>query len=46
MTNAELSKEIKKPPEIEYAIPKTIFMKPEAVSEQGRNLMVKLFDSA
>lgn len=43
MLHAELSKDIKKPPEIEYAIPKRIFSKQDPVSGQEDNLMVKLF---
>ena len=42
MLNADLTKDIKKPPEIEYQIPKKIFTKSEAASEQGDSLVMEL----
>ena len=46
MLYGELSKEIKKHPEIEYAIPKRIFAEDEPGSGQDDNKMVKLFSFA
>lgn len=43
MLDVELSKTIKKPPEIEYEIPKKIFMKRDADSLKGDSLLVKLW---
>ena len=43
MLDAELSKNIKKPPEIEYEIPKKIFMKHDADSVMEDSLLVKLW---
>lgn len=43
MLDAELSKNIKKPPEIEYEIPKKIFMKHDADSVKEDSLLVKLW---
>lgn len=42
MLNVELTKDIKKPPEIKYYIPKKIFTKYEAGSNQTDSLLVKL----
>ena len=44
MLDAELAKDIKKPPEIEFEIPKKIFNKFEPDSGKQDNLMVKLWD--
>lgn len=44
MLDAELLKDIKKPPEIEYEIPKRIFTKHEAESGKENSLLVKLWD--
>ena len=44
MLDAELSKDIKKPPEIEYQIPKRIFTKHDPDSGQVDSLLVKLWD--
>ena len=46
MLDAELSKDIKKPPEIEYEIPKKILMKHDANSAQTDSLLVKLWSFA
>ena len=43
MLDTELSKDIKKPPEIEYEIPKKIFISPGADSAQEYSLLVKLW---
>lgn len=43
MLDAELSKDIKKPPEIEYEIPKRIFTKHDADSTTEDNLLTKLW---
>ena len=43
MLRAELSKDLKRPPEIEYAIPKKIFTKYEIGLGQEDSLVVKLF---
>lgn len=44
MLDAELSKDIRKPPEIEYEIPKKIFFKYDADSGRPDNLLVQLWD--
>ena len=44
MLHVELSKDTKKRPEIEYAIPKKIFAGHEPGPEQEDNTMVKLFN--
>ncbi len=44
MLDAEFSKEIKKPPEIEYEIPKKIFFKHDADSGSQDSLLVQLWD--
>ena len=46
MLDAELSKEIKKPPEIEYEIPKKILTKHDANSDETDSLLVKLWSFA
>ncbi len=43
MLDAELSKDIKKPPEIEYEIPKKVFVKHDADSAKQDSLLVKLW---
>lgn len=43
MLDAELSKDIKKPPEIEYEIPKRIFLRYDAESGKEDSLLVKLW---
>ncbi len=43
MLDAELSKDIKKPPEIEYEIPKRIFLKHDTDAGKGDNLLLKLW---
>lgn len=43
MLDAELSKDIRKPPEIEYEIPKKVFMKHDADSSNEDSLLVKLW---
>ncbi len=44
MLDAELSKKIKKPPEIEYDIPKKIFTRHDADSGKDDSLLVKLWN--
>ena len=44
MLNAELSKDIKRPPEIEYEIPKKIFTKYDAEAGKEDGLLVQLWD--
>jgi U3 small nucleolar RNA-associated protein 19 len=44
MLEAELSKEVKKIPVVEYEIPKKIFMKHDAESGIENSLLVKLWD--
>jgi U3 small nucleolar RNA-associated protein 19 len=44
MLDAELSKEVKKAPVVEYEIPKKIFMKQDVGSGVEDSLMVKLWD--
>ena len=44
MLDAELSKDLKKPPEIEYRIPKRIFMKNDVDSGVEESLLVRLWD--
>lgn len=46
MLDAELSKDIKKPPEIEYEIPKKIFTKHNADSGVEDSILVKLWNFA
>lgn len=41
MLEAELSKDIKKPPEIEYEIPKKIFMQYEVESGKEDSWLIK-----
>jgi U3 small nucleolar RNA-associated protein 19 len=43
MLDAELSKDIRKPPETEYEIPKKIFMKHDGDSGKEDSLLVKLW---
>ncbi len=43
MLDMELSKDIKKPPEIEYEIPKRIFLKHDVESGKEDSLLVKLW---
>lgn len=43
MLEAELSNDIKKPPEVEYEIPQKIFMKHDADSAKEDSLLVKLW---
>ena len=43
MLDAELSKDIKKPPEIEYEIPKRIFIKHDVDSGKEDSMLVKLW---
>lgn len=44
MLDAELTKDVKKAPVVEYEIPKKIFMKQEAESGMEDNLLVKMWD--
>ena len=44
MLDAELSKDIKKAPVIEYEIPRKIFMKHDADSPQQDGLLLRLWD--
>ena len=44
MLDAELSKKIKKPPEIEYEIPRKIFRRQDAESGKEDSLLVKLWN--
>lgn len=44
MLDAELSKDIKKPPVVEYEIPKRIFTKADASLGQEDSLLVRLWD--
>lgn len=44
MLDAELSKDLRKPPVVEYEIPKKIFTKQDSDSSQQDSLMVKLWD--
>lgn len=44
MLEAELVKEVKKTPVIEFEIPKRIFMKHDPMSEVEDSLLVKLWD--
>jgi U3 small nucleolar RNA-associated protein 19 len=44
MLEAELSKEVKKVPVVEYEIPKKIFTKHDPESGLEDSLLVKLFD--
>ena len=46
MLDAELSKDIKKPPEIEYEIPKKILIKHDSNSAKTDSLLVKLWSFA
>ena len=43
MLNAELSKDIKKPPEIEYEIPRRIFVKYDAGLIKEGSLLARLW---
>ena len=43
MLDAELTKNFKKPPEIEYEIPKKIFMERDADCAKENSLLVKLW---
>ena len=43
MLEAELSKELKKPPEIEYEIPKRIFTRHDPGSGKEDSMLVKLW---
>lgn len=44
MLEAELTKDVKKPPVVEFEIPKKIFMKHEAFAGVEDSLLVKLWD--
>ena len=44
MLDAELSKATKKAPEIEYQIPKRIFLKQETESKEEDSLLMKIWD--
>jgi U3 small nucleolar RNA-associated protein 19 len=44
MLDAELSKDLRKPPVVEYEIPKKIFLKHDSDSAQQDSLLVKLWD--
>lgn len=44
MINAELSKDLKNPPEVEFEIPKKIFTKYEPESGKEDSLLVKLWN--
>ena len=44
MLDADLSKEVRKAPVVEFEIPKHIFMKQEAESGAQDSLLVKLWD--
>lgn len=44
MLDAELIKDVKKAPEVEYAIPKRIFIKQDENSNIQDNLLLKLWD--
>ena len=44
MLDAELSRKIKKPPEIEYEIPKKIFMRHDIDSAKEDSLLVRLWN--
>lgn len=44
MLEAELAKEVKKTPVIEFEIPKRIFLKQDAASKVEDSLLVKLWD--
>ena len=44
MIDSELSKELKKPPEIEFEIPKRILLKQEPGSKQADSLLVQMWD--
>ncbi len=44
MITSELEKEIRKPPVVEYQIPKRIFTKSEDHSPEEGNLLQKLWD--
>jgi U3 small nucleolar RNA-associated protein 19 len=39
-----MSKEVKKPPVVEYMIPKKIFTKPDSSAEDQGTLLVSLWD--
>ena len=43
MLDAELSRNVKKPPEIEYEIPKKIFMRHDIESAKEDSLLVRLW---
>ncbi len=44
MLDAELSKDLRKSPVVEYEIPKKIFMKHDGDSAQQDSLLVRLWD--
>ena len=44
MLDAELTKDIKKPPEIEYAIPKKIFLRHDLYTDGQDGLLVNLWN--
>ena len=44
MLDAELAKDVKKTPIVEYEIPKKIFMKHDTDSPQQDSLLVQLWD--
>ena len=44
MIDAELSKDMKKLPEIEYRIPKRVFLKNDTDLERQDSVLVKLWD--
>lgn len=43
MLDAELSRGVKKPPEVEHEIPKRIFTRHDIDSAEGDSLLVKLW---
>ncbi|KAH6854612.1 CBF/Mak21 family-domain-containing protein [Chaetomium sp. MPI-CAGE-AT-0009] len=44
LLEAEISKEVKKPPVVEYMIPKRIFTKADGATEETNSLLVSLWD--
>jgi U3 small nucleolar RNA-associated protein 19 len=44
LLEAEMSKEVKKPPVVEYMIPKRIFTKASGAPEETDSLLVSLWD--
>ncbi len=43
MLDAELSKDIRKPPQIEYEIPRKVFMQHDAGSGNEDSMLIKLW---